>query len=143
LGREARSIAAAKFSEVADPAAWCGPVVESSDGACASCSNASQSQRTPIVVLPEGLFGSGVEHIAFATDDLWRPWRRLEQNGVRCIPLRPRGQREYLQVYTEPTINGSSSRSSSAALSRLMGLPTRRSGWPRRPPVGDGNALDV
>ncbi|MBV8410374.1 MAG: VOC family protein, partial [Alphaproteobacteria bacterium] len=76
------------------------------------------------------LFGSGVQHIAFATDDLLKTVARLEANGVRLLSIPDNyyddlaaktdlsaeqiaalqehnvlydrdGDAEYLQVYTE------------------------------------------
>ena len=50
-------------------------VIESADGALRIVLNASQSQRTQSSRFLSELFGSGVQHIAFATDDICRDRR--------------------------------------------------------------------
>jgi 4-hydroxyphenylpyruvate dioxygenase len=45
------------------------------------------SQRTQSSRFLSELFGSGVQHIAFATEDLVETVRRLERNGVRLLPI--------------------------------------------------------
>jgi 4-hydroxyphenylpyruvate dioxygenase len=117
--------------EVADPGGLVrSQVVEAADGSLRLVLNASQSQRTQSSRFLSELFGSGVQHIAFATGDLVASVARLKQNGVRllAIPenyyedllaktdLSPEqvaafkannilydreGSAEYLQVYTE------------------------------------------
>jgi len=117
--------------EVADPGGLVrSQVVESDDGRLRIVLNASQSQRTQSSRFLTELFGSGVQHIAFATDDLLSTVARLEQNGVgllripdnyyddleaktgldagRIAALKAHnilydreGDAEYLQVYTE------------------------------------------
>ncbi len=117
--------------EVADPGGLVrSQVVESPDGGLRIVLNASQSQRTQSSRFLNELFGSGVQHIALATDDLLATVARLEQNGVRLLAIPENyyddllaktdlpadqlamlkghnilydreGNAEYLQVYTE------------------------------------------
>ncbi len=117
--------------EVADPGGLVrSQVVEAADGRLRIVLNASQSPRTQSSRFLSELFGSGVQHIALATDDLPATVARLKQNGVRLLKipenyyddleaktdLAPKqlamlkahdilydreGGAEYLQVYTE------------------------------------------
>jgi 4-hydroxyphenylpyruvate dioxygenase len=117
--------------EVADPGGLVrSQVVESIDGKLRLVLNASQSQRTQSSRFLSELFGSGVQHIAFATDDLLATTEQLKRNGVRLLPIPENyyddliaktdlpadqlalfkannilydrdGSAEYLQVYTE------------------------------------------
>ena len=117
--------------EVADPGGLVrSQVVESPDGALRIVLNASQSQRTQSSRFLTELFGSGVQHIALATDDLFATVKQLEKNGVRLLAIPENyyddleaktdlpadqlamlkahnilydreGNAEYLQVYTE------------------------------------------
>jgi 3-dehydroshikimate dehydratase len=117
--------------EVADPGGLVrSQVVESPDGALRIVLNASQSQRTQSSRFLTELFGSGVQHIALATDDLLATVKQLEKNGVRLLAIPENyyddleaktdlpadqlemlkvhnilydreGNAEYLQVYTE------------------------------------------
>jgi 4-hydroxyphenylpyruvate dioxygenase len=117
--------------DVADPGGLVrSQVVEAPDGGLRIVLNASQSQRTQSSRFLTELFGSGVQHIAFATDDLLATVARLEQNGVRLLAIPENyyddllaktdlpadqlemlkahnilydreGNAEYLQVYTE------------------------------------------
>jgi 4-hydroxyphenylpyruvate dioxygenase len=74
--------------EVADPGGLVrSQVVEATDGRLRIVLNASQSQRTQSSRFLSELFGSGVQHIAFATDDLLATVARLEQNGVRLLKI--------------------------------------------------------
>jgi 4-hydroxyphenylpyruvate dioxygenase len=116
---------------VADPGGLVrSQVIESADGRLRLVLNASQSQRTQASRFLSELFGSGVQHIAFATDDLLATTARLKRNGVRLLPIPENyyddleaktdlpaeqveifkannilydreGSAEYLQVYTE------------------------------------------
>jgi 4-hydroxyphenylpyruvate dioxygenase len=118
--------------EVADPGGLVrSQVIESEDGRLRLVLNASQSQRTQSSRFLNEVFGSGVQHIAFATDDLMATVARLEANGVRLLSIPENyyddlaakmdlpnwqlaqlkrhnvlydreGFAEYLQVYTEP-----------------------------------------
>ncbi len=117
--------------EVADPGGLVrSQVIESADGGLRIVLNASQSQRTQSSRFLTELFGSGVQHIAFATDDLLATVAQLERNGVRLLAIPENyyddllaktdlpaeqlatlrahnilydreGSAEYLQVYTE------------------------------------------
>jgi 4-hydroxyphenylpyruvate dioxygenase len=117
--------------EVADPGGLVrSQVVESPDGGLRIVLNASQSQRTQSSRFLTELFGSGVQHIALATDDLVATVKHLEKNGVRLLSIPENyyddllaktdlpadqlellkahnilydreGNAEYLQVYTE------------------------------------------
>ena len=62
-------------------------VVESADGALRIALNASQSSRTLSSRFLSEAFGSGVQHIAFATDDILATARRLAENGVKLLPI--------------------------------------------------------
>lgn len=118
--------------EVVDPGGLVrSQVVEAEDGRLRLVLNASQSQRTQSSRFLNEVFGSGVQHIAFATDDLMATVARLEANGVRLLSIPENyyddlaakmdlpnrqltqlkrhnvlydreGFAEYLQVYTEP-----------------------------------------
>src|SRR3954468_5448798 len=117
--------------EVADPGGLVrSQVIEAADGRVRFVLNASQSQRTQSSRFLSELFGSGVQHIALATDDLMATVAQLEKNGVRLLPIPENyyddleaktdlspdqlmalrahnilydreGEAEYLQVYTE------------------------------------------
>ena len=105
-------------------------VIEAADGSVRFVLNASQSPRTQSSRFLGELFGSGVQHIAFATDDLPATVERLERNGVQLLAIPANyyddleaktdlgpdqlmalrahnilydreGDAEYLQVYTE------------------------------------------
>jgi 4-hydroxyphenylpyruvate dioxygenase len=62
-------------------------VVEAADGAIRIVLNASQSSHTLSSRFLWELFGSGVQHIAFATSDIFATVKRLEANGVRILPI--------------------------------------------------------
>jgi 3-dehydroshikimate dehydratase len=62
-------------------------VVESADGALRLVLNASQSQHTLSSRFLSDLFGSGVQHIAFATDDIFLTVERLRAGGVDLLPI--------------------------------------------------------
>jgi 4-hydroxyphenylpyruvate dioxygenase len=62
-------------------------VVQSADGAVRIVLNASQSARTQSSRFLNAAFGSGVQHIAFATADLVATVARLEANGVALLPI--------------------------------------------------------
>ena len=70
------------------------------DGALRIVLNASQSQRTQSSRFLTDYFGSGVQHIAFATDDIWRPSARLKANGVRLLPI-PENYYDDLEAKTD------------------------------------------
>ena len=117
--------------EVADPGGLVrSQVIEAADGSLRFVLNASQSQRTQSSRFLSELFGSGVQHIALATDDLMATVAQFEKNGVRLLAIPENyyddleaktdlspdqlmalrnhnilydreGDAEYLQVYTE------------------------------------------
>jgi 4-hydroxyphenylpyruvate dioxygenase len=62
-------------------------VVHSSDGSVRIVLNASQSSRTQSSRFLSEAFGSGVQHIAFATDDLVSTVERLRANGVKLLAV--------------------------------------------------------
>jgi len=62
-------------------------VIESEDGSLRIILNASQSQRTQSSRFLTEVFGSGVQHLAFATDDLLATVARLERNGVDLLEI--------------------------------------------------------
>jgi 4-hydroxyphenylpyruvate dioxygenase len=75
-------------------------VVESEDGAVRIVLNASQSTHTLSSRFLWEAFGSGVQHIAFATDDIFATVKRLEANGVRILPI-PENYYDDLQARTD------------------------------------------
>jgi 4-hydroxyphenylpyruvate dioxygenase len=62
-------------------------VVQTPDGALRIALNASQSARTQSSRFLDQYFGSGVQHIAFATGDIIATADRLRQNGVATLPI--------------------------------------------------------
>jgi 4-hydroxyphenylpyruvate dioxygenase len=62
-------------------------VVETTDGSLRMALNASQSQRTQSSKFLTEYFGSGVQHIAFATDDIVATVARLKKNGVAILKI--------------------------------------------------------
>ena len=62
-------------------------VVEAGDGALRLVLNASQSQHTLAARFLNDLFGSGIQHIALATDDIFATVERLRANGVELLPI--------------------------------------------------------
>jgi 4-hydroxyphenylpyruvate dioxygenase len=62
-------------------------VVETADGALRLVLNASQSQHTLASRFLSDLFGSGVQHIAFATDDIFATVERLQASGLDLLPI--------------------------------------------------------
>lgn len=62
-------------------------VVQSSIGALRIALNASQSERTQSSRFLAEAFGSGVQHIALATDDLLSTVARLNENGIALLPI--------------------------------------------------------
>jgi 4-hydroxyphenylpyruvate dioxygenase len=117
--------------DVADPGGLVrSQVIESPDGRLRVILNASQSQRTQSSRFLTEVFGSGVQHLAFATADMFATAAQLRRNGVALLQipdnyyddleakmdLAPEqlealrahnilydrdGQGEYLQVYTQ------------------------------------------
>jgi len=62
-------------------------VVETGDGALRLVLNASQSQHTLASRFLNDLFGSGVQHIALATDDIFTTVERMRAAGVELLPI--------------------------------------------------------
>ena len=62
-------------------------VVQTADGTLRIALNASQSQRTLSSRFLTHYFGSGVQHIAFATDDIVATVKRLRANGVAMLSI--------------------------------------------------------
>jgi 4-hydroxyphenylpyruvate dioxygenase len=62
-------------------------VVETAEGTLRIALNASQSVRTQSSRFLNEYFGSGVQHIAFATDDIVATAKRLKANGVETLRI--------------------------------------------------------
>ncbi len=62
-------------------------VIEATDGALRLVLNASQSHRTQSSRFLAEAFGSGVQHLALATDDMMRTVARLDRNGVELLEI--------------------------------------------------------
>jgi len=62
-------------------------VVETTDGAFRLVLNASQSRQTLSSRFLTDLFGSGVQHIAFATSDIFATAKRLRAGGVELLEI--------------------------------------------------------
>jgi 4-hydroxyphenylpyruvate dioxygenase len=62
-------------------------VVETQDGRLRIVLNASQSQRTLSARFLSELFGSGVQHIAFASSDIFAAAARFAAAGARVLPI--------------------------------------------------------
>ena len=62
--------------------------------------NASQSQRTLSSRFLTHYFGSGVQHIAFATDDIVATVKRLRGNGVQLLSM-PENYYDDLEARTD------------------------------------------
>jgi len=81
-------VAKAPEQEVLDPGGLVkSQVIQSLDGSLRMVLNASQSQRTLASRFLSEAFGSGVQHIAFATDNLLETAKRLRQSGVKLLPV--------------------------------------------------------
>ena len=75
-------------------------VVQSADGALRIALNASQSARTQSSRFLDEAFGSGVQHIALATDDIMATVARLEANGVDLLRI-PENYYDDLEARTD------------------------------------------
>ncbi len=75
-------------------------VVQAADGSVRIVLNASQSNRTLSSRFLSEMFGSGVQHIAFATDDILRTVARLAANGVDLLPI-PENYYDDLEAKTD------------------------------------------
>jgi 4-hydroxyphenylpyruvate dioxygenase len=62
-------------------------VVQSADGALRIALNASQSNRTQSSRFLSDFFGSGVQHIAFSTNDIFATVKRIRTNGIELIKI--------------------------------------------------------
>ncbi|WP_046864462.1 bifunctional sugar phosphate isomerase/epimerase/4-hydroxyphenylpyruvate dioxygenase family protein [Microvirga massiliensis] len=62
-------------------------VVETRDGSLRLVLNASQSRQTLSSRFLNELFGSGVQHIALATGDIFATVERLKVNGIELLPI--------------------------------------------------------
>jgi 4-hydroxyphenylpyruvate dioxygenase len=62
-------------------------VVQASDGALRIALNASQSSRTQSSRFLTEAFGSGVQHIAFATADIFSTVAKLSANGLKLLSI--------------------------------------------------------
>jgi len=75
-------------------------VVQSADGSLRIALNASQSQQTLSSRFLTHYFGSGVQHIAFATDDIVKTVRQLRANGVKILSI-PENYYDDLEARTD------------------------------------------
>jgi 4-hydroxyphenylpyruvate dioxygenase len=74
--------------DVADPGGLVrSQVIESAEGTLRIILNASQSQRTQSSRFLTEVFGSGVQHLAFATNDMLATVACLERNGVDLLEI--------------------------------------------------------
>jgi len=74
--------------------------IESGDGSLRLILNASQSQRTLASRFLSELFGSGVQHIALGTDDIFKTVACFKDNGVELLPI-PENYYDDLEVRTD------------------------------------------
>lgn len=87
--------------EVSDPGGLVrSQVIEAADGSVRFVLNASQSQRTQSSRFLSESFGSGVQHIALATDDLLATVGQLKKNGVRLLVI-PENYYDDLEAKTD------------------------------------------
>jgi 4-hydroxyphenylpyruvate dioxygenase len=77
-------------------------VVEDAGGALRLVLNASQSARTQSSRFLDEAFGSGVQHIAFATSDIFATVERLKANGVVLLEI-PENYYDDLEAKTDLT----------------------------------------
>jgi 4-hydroxyphenylpyruvate dioxygenase len=75
-------------------------VIETADGALRIALNASQSRQTLSSRFLSHYFGSGVQHIAFATHDIVATVGKLKANGVAMLPI-PENYYDDLQARTD------------------------------------------
>jgi 4-hydroxyphenylpyruvate dioxygenase len=74
--------------DIADPGGLVrSQVVQNRDGSFRIALNGSQSQRTLSGRFINEFFGSGVQHIAFCTDDIGRAARTLRDAGLESLPI--------------------------------------------------------
>ncbi len=75
-------------------------VMQTADGALRIALNASQSQHTLSSRFLSNYFGSGVQHIAFATDNIVATVKALRANGVRLLAM-PENYYDDLEARTD------------------------------------------
>jgi 4-hydroxyphenylpyruvate dioxygenase len=75
-------------------------VLQSGDGAIRLILNASQSAQTLSSRFLSEAFGSGVQHIAFASRDIFATAERLASNGVALLPI-PENYYDDLEAKTD------------------------------------------
>jgi 4-hydroxyphenylpyruvate dioxygenase len=75
-------------------------VVQTADGTLRIALNASQSQQTLSSRFLTHYFGSGVQHIALATDDIVTTVKRLRENGVDLLSM-PENYYDDLEARTD------------------------------------------
>jgi 4-hydroxyphenylpyruvate dioxygenase len=94
-------VAKAPEQDVLDPGGLVkSQVVQSADGALRIVLNASQSRHALSTRFLWEAFGSGVQHIAFATDDIFATVAHLESNGVTLLPI-PENYYDDLEAKTD------------------------------------------
>ena len=78
----------ASVQDVADPGGLVkSQVIQSPDGSLRIILNASQSRRTQSSRFLAEVFGSGVQHIAFASADIMATAAHLQKNGVKLLSV--------------------------------------------------------
>ncbi|MBF9197832.1 bifunctional sugar phosphate isomerase/epimerase/4-hydroxyphenylpyruvate dioxygenase family protein [Microvirga terrestris] len=77
--------------------------IETDDGALRLILNSSQSQRTLSSRFLNELFGSGIQHIALATDDIFSTVEKLKARGVDLLPI-PENYYDDLEVRTDLSV---------------------------------------
>ncbi len=75
-------------------------VIQSGDGTLRLVLNASQSKHALSTRFLWEAFGSGVQHIAFATADIFQTVKRLKANGVALLPI-PENYYDDLETKTD------------------------------------------
>ena len=75
-------------------------VVQAADGALRLVLNASQSRHALSTRFLWEAFGSGVQHIAFATDDIFKTMARFEASGMAMLPI-PENYYDDLEAKTD------------------------------------------
>jgi 4-hydroxyphenylpyruvate dioxygenase len=75
-------------------------VIQTADGALRIALNASQSQQTLSSRFLSNYFGSGVQHVAFATDDILATVKQLRANGMEMLAV-PENYYDDLEARTD------------------------------------------
>jgi len=75
-------------------------VMQTADGSLRIALNASQSQHTLASRFLANYFGSGVQHVAFATNDLLATVEKLNSNGIRLLSM-PENYYDDLEARTD------------------------------------------